>query len=49
MFPSQILIGANENGKAFALKTMIIDFREFLIETLEGKNPNCRRCPAQKS
>jgi gliding motility-associated protein GldM len=36
--PSQILIGANENGKAFALKTMIIDFREFLIETLEGKN-----------
>jgi len=37
--PSQILIGANENGKAFALKTMLIDFREFLIETLEGKNP----------
>ncbi len=37
--PSQILIGANENGKAFALKTMLVDFREFLIETLEGKNP----------
>ena len=37
--PSQILIGANENGKAFALKTMLIDFREFLIETLEGKSP----------
>lgn len=38
--PSQILIGAHENGKAFALKTMLVDFREFLIETLEGKNPS---------
>jgi len=37
--PSQILIGANETGKAFALKTMLVDFREFLIETLDGKNP----------
>ncbi len=37
--PSQILIGYDQTGKAFALKTMLIDFREFLIETLEGKNP----------
>lgn len=36
--PSQILIGANENGKAFYLKSMIVDFRTFLIETLAGKN-----------
>ncbi len=37
--PSQILIGANENGKAYALKTMLNEYREFLIKTLEGKNP----------
>jgi gliding motility-associated protein GldM len=37
--PSQILIGANENGKAYALKAMINDYRTSLIETLEGKNP----------
>jgi hypothetical protein len=32
--PSQILIGANENGKAYALKAMINDYRNALIETL---------------
>jgi len=36
--PSQILIGSNEAGLAFRLKTMLIDYREFLIETLEGGN-----------
>ncbi len=36
--PSQILIGSNEDGLAFRLKTMIIDYREFLIETLDGGN-----------
>ncbi len=36
--PSQILIGANEDGKAFRLKTMIEDYRSFLIETLAGEN-----------
>ncbi|MDX9726544.1 MAG: gliding motility protein GldM [Bacteroidales bacterium] len=36
--PSQILIGANENGKAFYLKSLINDYREFLISTLDGKN-----------
>lgn len=37
--PSEILIGANENGKAFALKALLSEYREFLITTLEGKNP----------
>ena len=38
--PSQILIGANENGKAFVLKNMLDEYRNFLIATLEGKNPS---------
>ena len=37
--PSEILIGANENGKANDLKAVINEYREFLISTLEGKNP----------
>ncbi len=37
--PSQILIGANENGKANDLKALLSDYREFLIATLDGKNP----------
>lgn len=37
--PSEILIGANENGKAYALKALLSEYREFLITTLEGKNP----------
>jgi len=36
--PSQILIGDNEDGKAFMLKTMIVDYREYLIGILEGRN-----------
>jgi len=38
--PSEILIGASENGKANTLKALINDYREFLISTLDGKNPN---------
>jgi gliding motility-associated protein GldM len=38
--PSQILIGANENGKASALKALMNDYREFLISKLDGKNPS---------
>jgi gliding motility-associated protein GldM len=38
--PSEVLVGANESGKGFALKTMLTDYREFLITTLEGKNPS---------
>lgn len=38
--PSEILIGANENGKATDLKDVLANYREFLIETLEGKNPS---------
>ncbi len=37
--PSQILIGAGENGKANTLKALMNDYREFLITTLDGKNP----------
>ena len=37
--PSEILIGANETGKAYALKALINDYREFLITTLNGENP----------
>ncbi len=37
--PSEILIGANENGKANDLKAVIQDYREFLIGILDGKNP----------
>lgn len=37
--PSEILIGANENGKANDLKAILIEYREFLISTLEGKSP----------
>ncbi|HLN20244.1 MAG TPA: gliding motility protein GldM [Bacteroidales bacterium] len=38
--PSEILIGANENGKATELQVILSEYREFLISTLEGKNPN---------
>jgi gliding motility-associated protein GldM len=37
--PSQILIGANENGKANDLKANINEYRDYLITVLEGKNP----------
>jgi gliding motility-associated protein GldM len=37
--PSEILIGANENGKANDLKALLSEYREFLIGALEGKNP----------
>lgn len=36
--PSEILIGADENGKANDLRALINDFREMLIETIDGKN-----------
>jgi gliding motility-associated protein GldM len=37
--PSEVLLGANENGKAYALKNVINEYRDFLLTTLEGKNP----------
>jgi gliding motility-associated protein GldM len=37
--PTQILIGADNNGKANDLKALLAEYREFLITTLEGKNP----------
>ncbi len=37
--PSQILIGANENGKANDLKAVLADYRDFLLGILDGKVP----------
>jgi gliding motility-associated protein GldM len=37
--PSEVLIGANEDGKAYDLKKMLSDYKDFLITTLDGKNP----------
>ena len=37
--PSEILIGANENGKANDLKALLSEYRQFLIGLLDGKNP----------
>ncbi len=37
--PSEILIGANENGKANDLKALLSEYRQFLIGVLDGKNP----------
>jgi gliding motility-associated protein GldM len=37
--PSQILIGPNENGKAYDLRAAINDYRDFLIKTLDGGSP----------
>jgi len=45
--PSQILIGSNEKGKANTLKAMINDYREFLISTLDGKNPDAEEALRQ--
>ena len=36
--PSEILIGDDENGKANNIRALINDYREFLIETIDGGN-----------
>jgi gliding motility-associated protein GldM len=36
--PTEILIGADQAGKANYLKALIEDYRGFLVETLEGKD-----------
>jgi gliding motility-associated protein GldM len=36
--PSEILIGANENGKANDLKALIASYREDMIQIVNGKN-----------
>ncbi len=41
--PSEIMIGPNENGKANDLKAILKDYREFLVTTLEGKNPTAEK------
>jgi gliding motility-associated protein GldM len=41
--PSEVLVGANQGGKGNSLKAMIIDFRTYLIETLDGKDPGAEQ------
>ncbi len=41
--PSEILIGANQDGKGNDLKALIEDYREYLVETLEGKDPSAEQ------
>lgn len=36
--PSEILVGANQDGKGNSLKALIEDYRGFLVETLDGKD-----------
>jgi gliding motility-associated protein GldM len=36
--PSEILIGADQNGKANVLKAQLNEYRDFLLETIDGKN-----------
>jgi len=36
--PSEVLIGANQGGKANDLKALMEDYRGYLVETLEGKD-----------
>lgn len=36
--PSEILIGSDEGGKANDLRALLNDYREFLIETIDGRN-----------
>ncbi|NOY38424.1 MAG: gliding motility protein GldM [Chlorobi bacterium] len=38
--PSQILIGAQQNGKAYDLRAAIDDYREFLLGIVGNKNEN---------
>ncbi|HNY58276.1 MAG TPA: gliding motility protein GldM [Bacteroidales bacterium] len=41
--PSEILVGANQGGKGNDLKALIEDYREYLVETLEGKDASAER------
>ena len=36
--PSEILIGSDENGKANNIRALINEYREFLVETIDGRN-----------
>ncbi|MDX9772229.1 MAG: gliding motility protein GldM [Bacteroidales bacterium] len=36
--PSEVLIGANQDGKGNDLKALIEDYRGYLVETLDGKD-----------
>ena len=38
--PSEVMIGANNNGKAFDLKAALVDYRTFLLEQIGENHPN---------
>jgi gliding motility-associated protein GldM len=38
--PSQIMVGANDDGAAFDLKALLIEYREFLKEKVGTQNPS---------
>lgn len=38
--PSEVMIGPNNNGKAFDLKAALVDYREFLLEQIGPNHPN---------
>ncbi|MFN2335374.1 MAG: GldM family protein [Bacteroidales bacterium] len=41
--PSEILIGSDQAGKGNDLKALIEDYRSYLVETLDGKDPSAER------
>lgn len=40
--PSEILIGANQNGKAYDLKAAIVEYRNFLFDVVGTQSPGIR-------
>jgi len=45
--PSEVLIGSNEGGKAYALRSAINQYRDFLVETLDGRDKNAEESVLQ--
>ncbi len=38
--PSEVMIGANNNGKAFDLKALLVEYREFILASIGEGHPN---------
>jgi gliding motility-associated protein GldM len=38
--PSEVMIGANNNGKAFDLKALLVEFRKFILASIGEGHPN---------
>ncbi len=41
--PSEVLVGSNQEGKGNDLKALIEDYRSYLVETLDGRDPAAER------